>query len=57
MRQKEVSALSIIKGAMQWEESPRKTKVALSRLWPYIRLEESFKQVFQATHLVYPMDC
>jgi hypothetical protein len=56
MRQKAVSALPIIKGTTQWEKSTRKAKMVLSRLWPYVRLEESFKQIFKTTHLVYPMD-
>ena len=52
MRQKVLSALLIVKGKAQREESPWKTKMAVSHLWPHVWLEESFKQVFQATHLV-----
>jgi hypothetical protein len=57
MRQKVVSVLPIVKSKTQREQSPWKTKVALLYLWPHLWLEESFKQVFQTTHLVYPMDC
>jgi len=54
MRKKVVSVLPVVNGKTQREESPWKTKVAL---WPHVRLEEPFKQAFQTTHLVYPMDC
>jgi len=57
MRKKVVSVLPVVKGKTQREQSPWKTEVALWHLWPYVRLEEPFKQVFQTTHLVYPMDC
>ena len=53
MRQKVVSALSVIKDATQWEESPRKTEVALSCLWAYDQLKELFEQVFEAMRLGY----
>jgi hypothetical protein len=54
MRQKMVSALSVIKDPTQWEESPRKTEVGLSCLWPYDQLKELFEQVFEPTRLGYP---
>jgi len=57
MRKKVVSVLPVVNGKTQREESPWKTKVALWHLWPHVRLEEPFKQAFQTTHLVYPMDC
>jgi hypothetical protein len=52
MRQKVVSALLVVKGATQREESPRKTKVGLLRLWSYIWMEKHFEQASPRTHLV-----
>jgi len=57
MRQKEVSILSDIQGKTEREKWTRKAKMVVSGLWSHFCLEEYFKQVYQATHLVYPMDC
>jgi len=57
MRQKEMSILSDVKGKTEWEEQTRETEMAVWRLWSDFCLEECLKQAYQATHLVYPVDC
>jgi hypothetical protein len=57
MRQKEMPILSDVKGKTEWEERTRKTEMAVWRLWSHFCLEECLKQAYQATHLVYPVDC
>ena len=56
MRQKKVSILSDIKSKTEWDEWAREAEMDVSCLRSHFCLEEYFKQVYQATHLVHPVD-
>ena len=57
MRKKALSTLPIIDGGTQRKEPSWETAVALSRLRPYVWLEEYIEQAFQTIYLVQMMDC